>query len=70
MKVIDFKEPKQLEDRGFTVKQALEDAKNADDVIISFVENGKIYTTYSTEEGNLAKLVGMLEISKTMILED
>ena len=43
---------------------------NADDIIISFVENGKIYTNYSTEEGNLAKLVGMLEISKTMILED
>lgn len=70
MKVVDFKEPKQSKDRGFTVNQALDEARNADDVIVSFVEDGKIYTSYSSDEGNMAKLVGMLEISKTMILED
>lgn len=66
-----FEEKKQLKERGYTVKQALSDAKDSKEVIAVYIDKeGEVHVSFSTEEGNVPQMLGLLEMAKMMILEN
>ena len=66
---MDFREAKQRQERGYTVNEALNDAKNGDyDEVVIVSRKGSAIDLFYSIESSL-ETIGMLEVAKELILE-
>lgn len=67
---MDFLEAKQKKERGYTVKECLEELKDSDELVVVSIKDGLVYASYSTTDGDVSKMLGLLEIGKKIILDN
>ncbi|API89043.1 hypothetical protein BKP56_07150 [Marinilactibacillus sp. 15R] len=67
---MEFAEAKQKKERGYTVKECLEELKDSDELVVVSVKDGLVYTSYSTTDGDVPKMLGLLEMGKKIILDN